>query len=225
MYVTMVRERVKAERPSRHMTYHDLREAFAEPGCVVCRLVAHAVDRYLRALLHESVNDPGVRERLRASFGFCTEHSWQLQRRGDPLGISILWRDLLTQGVQPQKQRRGRTDKRRNQVCPACEIALEAQRRYLGTLLAHLGAGALRDEYAASEGLCMPHLRAALRHTPAGAQDFLLASEAEKLRRLTDELSEIIRKNDYRFREEPWGPERDAWIRATRKLAGEPPET
>jgi len=225
VYMTMVRERAKAERPSRHMAYHDLREAFAEPGCAVCRLVANAVDRYFRTLLHERVNDPGVRERLRASFGFCREHSWQLQRRGDPLGISILWRDLLTQRVQPENKRRGRTDKRRNQVCPACEIALEAQHRYLETLLEHLEAGALRDEYVASAGLCMSHLRAALRRSPSGARGFLLASESDNLRRLTDELSEIIRKNDYRFRDEPWGQERDAWIRATRKLAGEPPET
>jgi hypothetical protein len=217
----VAREVMVAKQPSRHMTYYDLSDALAQPGCAVCRLVANAVDRYLRGLLHESVNNPGVRERLRASSGFCREHSWQLQRRGDSLGIAILWRDLLTQGVQPENERRRRTDKRRNRMCPACEIALEAQYRYLETLLEHLEAGALRDEYVASAGLCLSHLRAALGHSPSGARDFLLASESEKLRRLVDELSEIIRKNDYRFRDEPWGPEKDAWIRATRKLAGE----
>ena len=72
-------KRMAARRPSKHMTYHSLREALAAPGCAFCRLVASAVDRYLRALLHESVNDPEVRERLRASRGFCREHSWQLQ--------------------------------------------------------------------------------------------------------------------------------------------------
>jgi len=222
VYMTMVRERVKAERPSRHMTYHDLREAFAEAGCVVCRLVANAVDRYLRALLHERVNDPGVRERLRASFGFCREHSWQLQRRGDPLGISILWRDLLSQGVEGDDSSR-RPGRRRPQICPACEAAVEAERRYLGTLLDHIEVGELRNEYAASRGLCLPHVRAALAQALPEAKRFLMASESDKLARLSAELAEIIRKNDYRFREEPWGPEKDAWIRATGKLAGEPP--
>jgi hypothetical protein len=38
------------------------------------------------------------------------------------------------------------------------------------------------------------------------------------------ELAEIIRKHDYRYRDEPWGPEKDAWSRAAAKLAGEQPE-
>ena len=207
------------------MTYHDVSEALAEPGCVVCRLVANSVDCYLRGLLHESVNDPGMRERLRASKGFCREHSWQLQRRGDPLSISILWHDLLSPELDEDPGRRRRAGGRRKPLCPACEIAVEAERRYVGILVEHLEVGALRNEYAASAGLCLPHLGLARIAAPAGARCFLATAESDKLTRLREELSEIIRKNDHRFRDEPWGSERDAWIRATRKLAGEPPET
>jgi hypothetical protein len=206
------------------MTYHDLSEALARAGCAVCRLVAIATDRYLRSLLHESVNDPGVRERLRASHGFCSEHSWQLQRRGDPLGISILWRDLLTQALESSNGPWTEKGRGRSAMCPACEVAAEAEQRYLETLVEHLASGSLRREYDASPGLCLPHLRKALRQGPAGARAFLLGSEAAKLSRLSQELAEVIRKHDYRFRDEPWGAERDAWIRATSKLAGEPPE-
>jgi len=91
-------------------------------------------------------------------------------------------------------------------------------------LLEHLQAGTLREEYVASGGLCLPHLRVALAGAPAEARRFLEAAESDKLAGLREELSDLIRKNDYRFREEPWGPERDAWIRAARKLAGEPLE-
>jgi len=35
---------------------------------------------------------------------------------------------------------------------------------------------------------------------------------------LQAELGEIVRKNDYRFRGEPWGSEKDAWLRALQKL-------
>jgi Family of unknown function (DUF6062) len=212
-----------AKQPSRHLTYHDLSEALAQAGCAVCRLVAIATDRYLRSLLYESVNDPWVRERLRASQGFCRAHAWHLQRRGDPLGISILWRDLLTQASESGKGPQHGKSKGRTAMCPACDVAAEAERRYLGTLVEHLAAGSLRQEYDTSAGLCLPHLRKAVRQGSA-ARVFLLESEAVKLSRLSQELAEIIRKNDYRFREEPWGAERDAWIRATRKLAGEPPE-
>jgi len=38
--------------------------------------------------------------------------------------------------------------------------------------------------------------------------------------RLLAQLSEFIRKNDYRFRDEPVGEEGDAWLRAIAALAG-----
>ena len=46
----------------------------------------------------------------------------------------------------------------------------------------------------------------------------LLSLESEKLNKLRTELNEIIRKNDYRFRNEEWGAERDAWLRALNRL-------
>ncbi len=202
---------------SMHMTYHELKEALALGGCALCRLSARAVERYLRGLLHEFVNDAGVRERLRASGGFCPRHSWRLQRLGDPLGISILWRDLLRLPLTA-------SGRRGSSACPACEVAEEAEKRYLEVLFEHLGAGGLREEYETSDGLCLPHLAEALPRSRGEARRFLLEAESRKLSGLAAELDEIVRKNDYRFREEPWGDEKDAWIRATRKLAGDSTE-
>ena len=215
-------------QPSKHMTYHDVSEALAQSGCCICRLADYAVRRYLGSLLWESVNDPGVREKLRAARGFCREHSWQAQSMGSPLGVAILWRDLLTQEVV-ELQRPGVELRRRRLAprgeCPACAQRDEAERRFLETLLEHLEAGELRGEYTDSSGLCLPHIERALRSAPPQAHRFLVEAESEKLNRLLGELSEIIRKNDYRFRDEPWGAERDAWVRATGKLKGEKPDT
>jgi hypothetical protein len=41
---------------------------------------------------------------------------------------------------------------------------------------------------------------------------------------LADELSEFIRKNDYRFSKEGFGTERDSWLRATGVLTGNRPK-
>jgi hypothetical protein len=147
-----------------------------------------------------------------------------LQRRGDPLGISILWQDILSLDIGDGSDRPAGESRRHRPSCPACEVAAAAEKRYLETLLEHMDAGGLREDYEASGGLCLPHLRTALKQSTGTVRRFLLASESGKLGRLCGELREIIRKNDYRFREEPWGSEKDAWIRATRKLAGEPPE-
>jgi len=212
---------VMANQPSKHTSYHELREALSEPGCALCRLRECAVARYLQGLLYESVNDPGVRERLRSSQGFCPRHTWQVRRLGRPLAVSILWRDLLSQEAllagEPTGRRRGGGGKR---VCPACAIAADAERRYRDVLVGHLGAGNLGEEYAACAGLCLPHVRLAAQSREQG-REYLLTVEREKLAVLREELSEIIRKHDYRFAGEPRGEEKDAWIRATRKLAGE----
>ena len=40
----MVEAAVATKQPSRHMTYHDVSEALAEPGCARCRLVANAAE-------------------------------------------------------------------------------------------------------------------------------------------------------------------------------------
>jgi hypothetical protein len=50
---------------SRTMSYYDLRDALAQPGCPVCRLKADAVKHHLDGLLWESVNDVGVRHACR----------------------------------------------------------------------------------------------------------------------------------------------------------------
>ena len=52
---------------NKHTLYYNLRDAFAEEGCPICRLCSQAVDRYLDHLLYESVNDPGVRRNIRRS--------------------------------------------------------------------------------------------------------------------------------------------------------------
>jgi hypothetical protein len=56
----------------------------------------------------------------------------------------------------------------------------------------------------------------------AAALERLLALQRECLQRLHDELTEFIRKNDYRFSGEGMGPGRDSWVRAVEIVAGKP---
>jgi len=65
------------------------------------------------------------------------------------------------------------------------------------------------------------HLRRALELAPnAAAFDRLRAASAEHLARLTAEVAEFIRKNDYRFVGEVFGPEGDSWRRALAAVIG-----
>jgi hypothetical protein len=49
----------------------------------------------------------------------------------------------------------------------------------------------------------------------------LIELERPHLERLRDQLSEIVRKHDYRFRDEAYGAEADSWQRALALLSGE----
>ncbi len=219
---------------------HDLREALSQSGCPVCRLVEVDTGRYLDNLLWENVNDPGLRREIRRARGFCREHTRMLASRpGASLGLALIARDVwgeiqhATETVRlpaPKARQTRAADIAAGLLarlapqgeCPACVYARAMEDLYLDVLLGHLlGEDGLLAAYQASEGLCLPHFRQALARVRDGAVYAALvgAQRAAGQRRLA-ELDEFIRKNDYRFRDEPWGRERDAWRRALTALVG-----
>lgn len=78
-------------------SYHEIIEASDLPGCPVCRWSNKSVERQLKGLIFDSVNDVDTRLGIRNSLGFCHEHAWQLPDAGDsaPLGIAFIYRDVL----------------------------------------------------------------------------------------------------------------------------------
>jgi hypothetical protein len=219
---------------------YDLREALNQPGCPVCRLVERDTWQYLDYLLWENVNDPGLRREIRRALGFCREHTRMLvSRPGASLGLALIARDVweeiqrttgTTRLPVPKARQARATDLAAGLLarltpegeCPACAYARTMEDLYLDTLLERLqGENGLLAPYQASEGLCLPHFRRVLTRVQDSAVYAALieAQRAIGQRRLA-ELDEFIRKNDYRFRDEPWGRERDAWLRSLSALVG-----
>jgi hypothetical protein len=147
------------------MSFYDLRDALAQPGCAVCHLKAEGTERYLDGMLWENVNDPGVRCDIRRARGFCHEHAWELVRDGASVGIAIIVRDVLqevlavleggkfqvlptlslrrTQEALDSKQAAAATAELVRQLspqapCPACAQAETMEDIYLSTLVEHL---------------------------------------------------------------------------------------
>ena len=229
--------------------YFDLVEACQQIGCPVCCLVQSAVERFLSHLFYESVTDPAVRTRLRRSLGFCRTHAWLLvdARIGDALGMAIIYHDLLgsllkhlpsdttSTSVQgsPARMLRRLPSSLKTLVeqalqaisprhrCPACEQEESTERVAMRVLEASLDDPTFVEAFKTSGGLCLPHLQQALEgvHSPL-ALEILFATSREKLAGIRLELAEIIRKNDYRFREEAFGPEGDAWKRVVAIVVG-----
>ena len=194
--------------------------------CALCLLVQQSVSRSLRLLFDEFVNDTALRESFRKARGFCAEHTRQLALTGDALALSILYSDLADQTLE--RWRRGKTRAfsppfggRRIESpapCLACQTAEEASNRYSDALAQGLQQAEVREAYAQSAGLCVAHVERILSKAKPEPAALLLAQESERLKHLYNELAEVIRKNDYRFRNEEWGEERDAWLRALPKI-------
>lgn len=223
----------------------ELKRALGARGCSICRVGEEAARRYLRFTLHESVNDPATRARLAAAWGFCRRHAWHFLRweevtMRDGLGTAILAEALLRtakelleahtrvpsvegrrkKGAQAALEKLVR-DLTPAGECPACHVQGQHEAYALTVALAGLEGEAWRERLAASDGLCLAHLRHAL--TSGTAPDrlrWLVEDHRRRSHELLADLEAYIRKHDYRFSHEPYGRERDVTQRATATLAG-----
>lgn len=211
-----------ATGPPKHLPYHRLLEQLREPGCAVCILGAREAARALDAFCWEHVNDPGVRERLRASLGFCPQHAHQLDAHPDRLAIAILYGDLVRHAAQELGRRAtARRSTSPHRPCPVCQVVEEQERECIEVLAAFIDDPEMDAARRNSTGLCLGHTLDLCRRLKGPALRRVVAEEQARLQGLAAELAEFVRKRDYRFRDEPWGPEKAAPSRAVAKLAGE----
>lgn len=241
---------MKSDRASRHLPFHELVEAIAQPGCPFCRIAARSVVRALDALSFERVNDPRTQEEFRQALGFCARHAWQwLEMPTSAQGAAILYRAAIRfalerleraerNGADPAGGFLSQVLKSRAKeapaevaaltaaaACSACHSRDQAQGRAIGVLLERLLDPDVRLGYEQSDGLCLPHLRLALARATARQREaagLLLAEAVKRLGALDAELSEYIRKHDYRFQDEPYGEERSSPQRTVARFVGEP---
>ncbi len=217
---------------------HDLFDAFGQPGCPLCTLVTTAVNRYMGSTNYDSVSDPDVRRHFEMSQGFCTPHAHQWLREAFVLGTAHIYRDVL---LVTERALRGQTfrgaggvlgalrgrkggefpELQPSEGCPACAIRDETEARLLKTLLRGLDDQTFVTAYAASDGVCLPHLRLALAAASSERVFQALRSRALQTQEtLIAQLNETIRKHDYRFRHEPAGEEKGSPHRAVSHVAG-----
>ena len=231
------------------IAYLDLLEACKQPGCPICFTTQKAVEHYLNIFFYEQVNDGWVRHDLRRSLGFCHEHAWLATNSevGDALGLAIIYHDILNTILKglpdreevPRSLRkisawfqqipRGLAEKLETiqhlltpqGECPACKQREQHTEIDLSVMIESIQDAEMIGALTSSSGLCLPHLRQAFRMVKH-EKDFLslLSLTRDRLTGTRDELAEFIRKNDYRFMKEGFGPEGDSWKRVVRMMVG-----
>lgn len=231
--------------PRVSFSYYDLIEAFASPGCAICHVLTCSTDRFLDSLLYEYANDPDSHRAFRKGRGLCNLHSWQLQTyHAGVLGVAILYAATLDEVLNVLAQAPPETDRRFSLKhvfgsqghegalladrlepagpCIVCEQLELAEARYTWILSHHIFDERLQHAYRQSHGLCLPHFRMALRQAPDPASvRRLVEIQREHWSKLADEVREFIRKSDYQHVNERMEAERDSWLRAIARMAGE----
>jgi hypothetical protein len=220
--------------------YFDLIEQFPLGGCVVCRLTARDVERYIDSHLYEYVNTPDTHAMMRASRGLCAEHSAHLVEYGaSVLGIAILHSAIvdellkITEGspvtssafarLRGGKSASSLADKLEpERSCSACDILNRSEGMHVQSLVDHLDDARLEEAYRASEGICLPHFRTALRVSSNTANlERLISIQVDLWSRLKGQLDDFARKYDINHANEVMGVEGDSWRRAIGLVAGQ----
>ncbi|OGF51144.1 MAG: hypothetical protein A2044_08200 [Candidatus Firestonebacteria bacterium GWA2_43_8] len=209
--------------PEKHTTYYDIIDSFKEKGCPICFLVDRSVNAFFKSFLMEFVLNHNLTQKLNKSKGFCERHGFSLIKHGDSLATAITY-NVLMDDLLAELKKTGAIKSsffKKEGDCPACEAFNESDERYTDAFVLYAKDEELIEKYKKSTGVCVPHLRKILSK----------CKDKELLKQLTDihldfygklnnELISIIRKNDYRYSKEPWGNEKDAWIRAVEKFVG-----
>ncbi|MBI1847362.1 MAG: hypothetical protein HY294_01000 [Candidatus Rokubacteria bacterium] len=229
----------------RFIGYFRLVEACAEPGCPVCRCVTHESRSYLDSLLYEQVTDPGTRRVIRAAWGFCNWHTWLLLEIGSSrFGAAIIYDDLVRLALSRTERLAARAGQSRGRrwlralfggarrpgvmdlyraraACPACVHAADSERRYLDTIVKFIDDGDLQAGYARSDGLCVPHLFAALEGNPERHEARMLVDRTRaKWAGIGRDIGSFVAKHDYRNREPYTAEETASYTRAFEMFAG-----
>lgn len=224
-------------------TAHEMKEAMARAPdvCPVCRFTAGSMKEYVDYLFYEQVTDRTMRAAIRAAGGFCRRHASLVRRQADALGTALIYKDVLTNELRAFDAGRfdtppgtagsfarlfeGKSRGEARPPCPLCLTERETEERGADAFLEGMGSSEVADLFSRSAGLCLPHFRLTFeRCKDAAVWAQVLHMERRVLQGLVDELTELARKYDYRFRDEAVGAEASSWPRALNVTSGWPEE-
>ncbi len=216
--------------------YQTLLYACTQEGCPLCRLTQESIARYLNTWQYELFTDVDVRKELQRTQGFCSQHTWQLAHMGATLQLAQAYRDIITDLAEQLQKDAGEgsrvfrrlfenNNRREPGQCPACRRQEEAEIRYIHTLRKALLDPDFYRQLEMSHGLCLHHFYLScelkMSDTPGDWLSLLRKAQLACLQRLDEQLQELIRKHDYRFKDEARGAEMSSWKRAAALVAGE----
>ncbi len=198
------------------MVWHELFDRMQNNQCPICDLIHNRIQRSMDGFLYESVNDVSIRKKICNSNGFCNYHAYMLMEMGDPLAHALIYSDLLKKAID---NIRGNSSKQNSLYqshndCIFCKQAKESEDTYIIAFADAFADAEFKEKYIGEGMLCLSHLEL-IKNLKRRGIDKIVTITLEKYGSLIDDLSEIKRKNDYRFSSEGWTEqEKAAWKKA-----------
>ena len=143
----------------KHLPLYAVLEALDSKECPICLLATKSIESYFDSLLYENINDIGFRTKFRAQNGFCNYHSYKFIKYNDGLAVSLTHKDLLAQKIEQYKKNNYiiKAQKNNQNKCIICDVANNAELRYISEMINYLEDDELKSKFLKSEGLCIPH--------------------------------------------------------------------
>lgn len=215
-------------KAAKFIGFFNLMEAMKKPGCPVCLRILENTHHMMDSFLYESVNDPGLREKIRKDDGFCHRHTWQLARFGDALGGAILFQDILERLMPRLDSHQGKFLSRPpalaelgGQKCVFCRWEDESRDGAIGDIANHLDDPELLGAWNGPARLCIPHLIQVLaRSNDDAARAKLLETHRAKYQALCDQMRQFVLEHSGDHRSNGFGAEKDSWLAAIESLVG-----
>ncbi len=206
----------------RNIARHKLYDHMHDLQCPICEQLDAGTAKGMENLLYEGINDLDTRKRLYHARSFCARHAHRLAQMGDPLAHAILYSDFIALAMETIETapRKVNSLNQTNENCLFCVREKEAEAIYVSAFIEAYAEADFSGRYAAGGRLCIPHL-ALVMHLGGRKTEAIVKATLEKYRTLVGHLSEIKRKNDYRFKDEEWTPEeKAAWQAAVDTMNG-----
>lgn len=202
----------------RDMVWHELFDRMKEERCPICELIFDRIKRSMDGFLYEGINDPMLRDKICKSNGLCNYHAYMLMDMGDPLAHALIYHDLLERAmhyIQAPSIKQQAGIYQSHPDCLFCRQAKESEDIYMKAFISAFGDEEFRTRYMDGGLLCVPHLELIKTERKQKNIEKIKEATLHKYEDFIHQLSEIRRKNDYRFSGEPWSEqEKTAWKRA-----------
>jgi len=192
-------------------------------GCEVCRGVLDEQFRFLAKYQVELSKNARTWEEHAEQGGFCPMHTWHYEQITSLRGVCIAYPPLLVRtGARLRSLAAGESSTDCQWIafrCPVCRLQQATEGRLIDSILAR--AAEAVDREAFSPPLCLPHLKAVLKHSKdSSLNQHLLLCEAARLERIAEDMQRYAVKHDGLRRNLASEEERTASLRALEMLAG-----